>query len=248
MRTSILARLTAPICEALCRVAPPPAEPAGAGDALEILEHLERGNLFVVPLDEEHTAFRYHRLFADLLRRQLALAHPELVRPLHECASAWLAGHGFPERAVQHALLAGDHERAAELLAQGAPGLWSRGEHATLLRLLRSLPEAHRRADPRLAIYEAGAYVSAGQFDAAARRLDALEGRLATNALDDGNSRLLRGRAAALRAQMAASLGDADAALEHAQAARALLTPQETAWMGSFGVAVGNVLMMAARY
>ena len=248
LRTSILETLSAPLCQTLCEAPPQPAGAAACPDAQSVLEYLRRANLFVISLDEEHLSFRYHHLFADLLRRQLALAHPESVRPLHARASTWLEQHGMLEQAIQHALLAKDYERGAGLLSQGADALWNRGEHATLLRLIHALPDTYRPADPRLAIYEAASCVSTGHLDEAERRLADAEGQMAATHRDRSEANLLKGRAAAVRVLIAAYRGNAEAALAFARASRELLPRGETVWNNRFAVAAGNVLLMAGRY
>ena len=86
----------------------------------QILEHLERANLFIVPLDRERRWYRYHRLFSDLLRSRLQQARPDLVRALHRRASAWYEQSDLLAEAIAHALPAQDLERAANLAEQAA--------------------------------------------------------------------------------------------------------------------------------
>jgi LuxR family maltose regulon positive regulatory protein len=109
LRTCVLEELTASLCDAL----------TGGTDADAALRELERGNLFVVPLDEERMAWRYHHLFAQYLRADLARRHPELVPELHRRAWRWYREHGLVGRAVAHAQACGDVDVAAELVAAG---------------------------------------------------------------------------------------------------------------------------------
>ena len=96
--TSILDRLTAPLCEAL----------SDRPGSQALLEQLERANLFLIPLDEERRWYRYHHLFAGLLRKQLKQFWPERIPQLHQRASAWYAEHHMPAEAIRHALAAED--------------------------------------------------------------------------------------------------------------------------------------------
>jgi len=99
LQTSILERLNAPLCDAVC-------DPAPHGGSQSVLEHLERTNLFVTPLDDGRRWYRYHRLFADLLRRHLAQRWPDLVPGLHRRASTWYEEQGLVAESIEHALTA----------------------------------------------------------------------------------------------------------------------------------------------
>jgi LuxR family maltose regulon positive regulatory protein len=98
LKTSILDRLCGPLCEALT------GEPGGQA----VLENLEQANLFITPIDNEGVWYRYHYLFAEVLRARLKQSHPEIIKTLHGRASAWYADHDFLEEAVKHALAASD--------------------------------------------------------------------------------------------------------------------------------------------
>ena len=136
LKTSVLERMSASVCEAL----------TGHAGAQEMLERLERENLFVVPLDDERLWYRYHHLFADFLRGRLGRESPELTGELHLRASGWYEDNGHLAEAIGHALSAPDHERAARLIERGVKHAWSRGEGPTVLRWLEALPtEAKRR-------------------------------------------------------------------------------------------------------
>ena len=112
LRTAVLDRLTGPLCDAV----------TGGADGARVLEELDRGNLFVVPLDAERAWYRYHHLFADVLRARLLAEHPEQVPDLHRRASDWYAAHDLVADAVRHALAAEDFDRAAYLMEDGAAG------------------------------------------------------------------------------------------------------------------------------
>ena len=113
LRTAVLDRLHGPLCDAV----------TGGTDGTRTLEDLERGNLFVVPLDTERSWYRYHHLFADVLHARLLAEHPEQVPDLHERASVWFAARGIVADAVRHALAAEDFDRAAYLMEEALPEL-----------------------------------------------------------------------------------------------------------------------------
>ena len=106
-----------------------------------MLERLERENLFVVALDDERRWYRYHHLFAEFLRGHLGRESTECMDELHRNASVWNEQNGGISSAIEHALSAGDHERAARLMERGIGQTWYRGEVATLLGWLGSCPK-----------------------------------------------------------------------------------------------------------
>jgi LuxR family transcriptional regulator, maltose regulon positive regulatory protein len=156
LRTSILERLSGPLCDAI----------TGHDDAQQMLESLEQANLFLVPLDNRRRWYRYHHLFADVLRHRLSHTQPERVRELHRRAAEWHENHGFVEDAIRHALAAGDTEWAARLVEQNVATVVMRSEGARLLRWLEALPEVLVRSRPRLSVAYAIAALFGGRLDA----------------------------------------------------------------------------------
>jgi LuxR family transcriptional regulator, maltose regulon positive regulatory protein len=145
LETSVLDRLCGPLCDAL----------TGRTDGQEVLEGLDAAGLFLIPLDEERRWWRYHHLFADLLRVRLQHERGERVQGLHRAAAAWHEEHGFPDEAVRHATAAGDVVWAARLIELNVEGLLRRSEGATLGRWLSTLPAETLRARPRLCLARA---------------------------------------------------------------------------------------------
>jgi LuxR family transcriptional regulator, maltose regulon positive regulatory protein len=137
-RTSVLARFCAPLCDAVT------ATPGSAG----IIDVIERQNLFVVPLDRDRRWFRYHHLFAQALRTQLALTEPDLVPALHRRASAWHRSQGSAEEAIRHAQAAGDADDAIGLIATQWRGYVDSGRAATVRGWLRRLGDDAIAAAP----------------------------------------------------------------------------------------------------
>ena len=113
LQTSILGRLSGPLCDAV----------TGQGGGKAMLEALDRGNLFLVPLDDRRRWYRYHHLFADVLQARLLDEQPGQVPGLHRRASAWYEQNGEPSVAIGHALAAGDFERAADLVELAIPAM-----------------------------------------------------------------------------------------------------------------------------
>lgn len=138
--TAILERLTAPLCDAVTE----------GDDGDLVLEHLERANLFLIPLDEERRWYRYHHLFAEALRARLRQTKRDSVSALHHRAAHWYEREGLISEAVEHALAAGDFEHAARITAASADDFWAHGQLTLLLGWLQRLPQGVMRSQPRL--------------------------------------------------------------------------------------------------
>ena len=201
--TSILKRLSAPLCDEITRDAAPLAAPliesqpksetafpavrpglsSAQGRAQEILAYLERANLFIIPLDNRQEWFRYHRLFADLLQRRLArLADAERIRDLHERASRWYAQHKLWAEAVDHALAAGNAAQAAELVEQCREEMFRRSELVAFREWILRLPRELVLSRPSLCVSWGWAALSTGHADEAYQAVEAVEQALGLNA------------------------------------------------------------------
>jgi LuxR family maltose regulon positive regulatory protein len=226
LETSVLDRLTGPLCDAV----------TGRCDGQRMLENLERANLFLVALDAERRWYRYHHLFADLLRARLHPAAPDRVPELHRRAAAWAEEHGLIEDAARHALAARDGAWAAALVERSVNEVLRRGEGATLRRWLSMLPRQLVNSHPRLCLVQAIAASNAGRLLAAEPLLQDAERALASGlggpyefpAGSEGS--VLANVPAAitlLRAGHAIYRGDAKLATELAQQAQAHLGEDE---------------------
>src|SRR5580700_8055625 len=145
LETSVLQRLTGGLCDAV----------TGQSGSQAMLADIERAGLFLVPLDEVRGWWRYHHLFADLLRARLQAEQPGRVQGLHRAAAAWCEDHGLADDAVRHALAAGDAAWAARLVERHVETLLGRSEGATLRRWLSALPAESVRDRPRLCLAQA---------------------------------------------------------------------------------------------
>jgi LuxR family maltose regulon positive regulatory protein len=164
LETSVLERLSGPLCDAV----------TGRRDGQALLEQVERANLFLQPLDEERRWWRYHQLFADLLRARLHQQRPERVPELHRAAAAWFEAHGLAEEAVRHALAAGEAAWVARLMERHFPGLLWVSEDTTLRRWLAELPASVVR-EPWLCVALASRAAMGGRLAEAERLLAAAE-------------------------------------------------------------------------
>ena len=161
LQTSILDRLSGPLCDAVVD--------QGGGKAM--LELLDRGNLFLVPLDDRRRWYRYHRLFADVLRAHLEQEQPDRVPELHQRASEWFEKNGAPSEAIRHALAAEDFERAATLVELAIPAMRQTRQEATALAWLRALPDDVVAVRPVLSVHYASALLLDGKLEGVEARL-----------------------------------------------------------------------------
>jgi len=145
LETSVLGQLSAPLCDAL----------TGRADARAMLDHLERANLLLFPLDAERTWYRYHRLFASFLQHRLAVQAPDRVAPLHLAAAHWYLEHGYPIPAVDHLLQAGRHDEALSAIASQSDSLLGTGRVRLLLRWFEQIHPATLARQPALALTRA---------------------------------------------------------------------------------------------
>jgi LuxR family maltose regulon positive regulatory protein len=180
VRTSVLGELTAPLCDALTE----------RTDADAMLRELERSNLFVVPLDYERMAYRYHHLFAQYLRAELAHREPDHVPELHRRAWRWYREHDLVGRAVAHAHAAGDVEVAGELVAAAWSDTIRAGQIETVRSWIDGFDDAQIERHAPLAIAAAWTAALTGQRERAAHFTDAAERGTWEGPMPDGTSSL----------------------------------------------------------
>ena len=214
LQTSILGRLSGALCDAVTSQA--------GGKAM--LESLDRGNLFLVPLDDQRRWYRYHHLFADVLRARLVDEHPDQVPDLHRRASEWYERNGEPSVAIGHALAAEDFGRAADLVERAIPGARRDRQETTARGWLEKLPDDVIRARPVLAVFYAGSMLTVGELDGVEERLADAERSfsdpdvlLAPTVVDEEAFRRLPALIAVYRAAIALVRGDVPATIAYAR-------------------------------
>jgi len=237
LRTSILSRMCGPLCDAVL------LSPTSSGQ--ETLEYLERANLFIIPLDNERRWYRYHHLFADLLRQRLQQsAHPSTAE-LHIRASAWYEDNGEEIEAFHHATAANDYERAERLIEGKGMPLHFRGAVAPVLNWLESLPTSVLDARPSLWTAFASTLSVTGQTTRVEPALQSAESAL-EGAEQDDKTRDLIGRIAAIRATVAATQNQVETIITQSRRALAYLHPNNlafrtsTAWKLGFAYQLGG--------
>ena len=224
LHTAVLDRLTGPLCDAV----------TGRDDGSRVLAALERANLFLVPLDDRREWYRYHHLFADVLRARLLGARPKRLPVLHQRASRWFEHHDLTEDAVTHAVAARDFDRAAHLMERAVPAIRRTRQDAMFLGWLKALPDDTVRRSPVLSVFHGWMLMVAGDLDAFEARLDDAERALA--AVPDGTDppwadteelHTLPATIAVYRASLAQARGDVEGTAEHAQRALDLAGPDD---------------------
>ena len=229
LETSVLERLSGPLCDAV----------TGRRGSQALLEQVERAGLFLVPLDEVRGWWRYHHLFADLLRARLQDQQPGQAAQLHRNAAAWCQEHGLADDAIRHAIAAGEMTWAAELVEQHFDAvLYMHGEGATTQRWISALPGELVRCRPRLLLAQSFLASYSGQLEAVEPLLDAAE-RASPGWADEpfeptvGRARSLLVNVPALIALQRSYLGQlrGDAEVTVAFASRALAEFGEDEWL-----------------
>ena len=220
LQTAILDRLSGPLCNAV----------TGQQDGKAMLETLERGNLFVIPLDDQRQWYRYHHLFAEVLRTHLQEAQPDRVSELHRRASEWYEQNDLPADAIRHALAAEDFARAANLIERVWLAMDVSYQSAAWLRWAQQLPADLIRAHPVLCLGYGWALLNGGELEAceswlrdAERWIDPTpEAAAQLIVADEAEYRALPASIAAARAYRALALGDIPGTIAHARQALTL--------------------------
>ena len=222
LQTSILGRLSGPLCDAV----------TGQGGGKAMLAALDRGNLFLVPLDDRRRWYRYHHLFADVLQARLLDEQPGQVPDLHRRASAWYEQNGEPSVAIGHALAAEDFERAADLVELAISVMSQTRQEATVRGWLEMIPEDVIQVRPVLSVAIAWVLLSDGEFEGvearlrdAERWLDATTGTRAGSpaspaemvVVNEVEYRRLPGTIELYRAALALARGEPLGAIRHAR-------------------------------
>ncbi|MGB2926950.1 MAG: LuxR C-terminal-related transcriptional regulator [Limnothrix sp.] len=246
LQTAILGRLSSSLCNAV----------TDQNDGQEMLEALERGNLFIIPLDNKRQWYRYHHLFADVLLSHALMEWPERLPQLHGRAREWCEQHDLFSDAIRHALSAENFERAAGLMEQVWPTMRKRQQEATVLSWMKVLPEPLIRDRPILSVVYALVLLNTGQLEAVEARLQDAERRLAQVGqtfpdnpaaspsvqgigLNEAQYQSLPASIANARAYHAQALGDFSSTITYAQQALTLLPTADEYERGTTAAILG---------
>jgi LuxR family maltose regulon positive regulatory protein len=233
-RTAVLGRFCAPLCDAV----------TGSANAAEIIEIIERDNLFLVPLDDNGRWYRFHHLFAQLLLSQLARTEPAIVPALHRRASAWHRQSGSAEEAIDHALAAGDVAAAVDLIADHWPAYMDIGRIGTVRGWLHWLGDDQICADPVAAHCAAWCAALAGDSQSVRRWLPVLESADDNGSLPDG-IRSPRSSAALLRGCF--GFDGIEVMRDSARTAAELESDPQSPWYALARTALGSALYLSGE-
>ena len=235
LKTSVLERLSTPLCDAV----------AGTdGAARGMLDKIERGNLFLVPLDDEHGWYRYHHLFSDLLRLVLDQTRPGLKAELHHLACHWYEAQGMLPEALHHGLVAEDMELVEQIVSENVLALVEHAEIVPILAQFDSIPQEQRTSLPWLEVAHAWGQAYIGQNNRAGLALSQAEQNLDGLAGDKRDKML--GHIAAVRAYISWTNGEQPEAVAFAEKADKLLPEAEIAIRALNLTTLGNSLVMYA--
>jgi len=232
LATSILDRLCGSLCEALI--------PNETKSGQQMLEALQDANLFLIPLDNERRWYRYHHLFADLLRQRLASDSEDQVIELHIHASEWYEANGFELEAFQHAAAAIDIERTVRLVEADGMPLYYRGASIPIINWLETLPKAVLDATPSIWVMYAAALTTSFRNDDVEPIIQSAEAALQNVEMNDKNRDLI-GQVAAIRATVAAPQYDLETMIEQSNRALEYLSPENlpvrttVSWLLGYG-------------
>lgn len=217
LQTAVLEQLSGSLCAAVTE----------QEDSAAILEQLERDNLFVVPLDNQRHWYRYHHLFADVVRARLQIEQPALIATLQQRASRWYRADGQPLAAIRHALAAEDYEETADLIEQAWPQLRRQRQEASLLGWMKRIPEQQIQTRPLLSVIYAWVLLDSGAFEKIEGYLQAAERGLDEPEADERRQQTLLALLTNARAYYAKAMGDVAATIKYAQEALRLLPPND---------------------
>jgi LuxR family maltose regulon positive regulatory protein len=174
IQTSVLEQMSAPLCNNVLN----------RNDSRIILETLDKNNMFIVPLDDERHWYRYHHLFADLLKQRLQQKDQMLIIDIHNKACDWFEQNNMVDLAIEHALKIKNYEKGIQLLGETVERMWENGLHAAIRKYGDLIPDELIKNNPEFCLYYAWILISAGQLEHAKPYLASAE-NIATNRISD---------------------------------------------------------------
>ena len=244
LKTAVLERMCAPLCEAV--LGREEGEQGSKGEmasrlgSVAMLETLEAANLFIIPLDDERRWYRYHHLFADLLRHRLQQTYPDQVAGLHRRAAVWYREQGLLTEAIHHALLAEDYLFAAPLIEKTAMPALLRAEPGVVSGWLKQLPESLIQTRPWLCILDAWILLIKAIGQEEARLVEARLGQAEAQLEGHVDQARLAVYIAVMGSYVAQVRGDLPAAIEHARRAQAQLPADDLVLRSFIALSLGT--------
>lgn len=233
LRTSILEQMSAPLCDTILN----------RNDSQLILEVLEKNNMFVIPLDTERTWFRYHHLFAGLLKQRLQLSYAELIIELHNKACNWFEQQKMFDFAIRHTIAIQNHERSLQLIGSVVEEMWEKGHHVAILNYGSLVPEELIMKNANFCLYYAWVLINSGQVQKGATLLNDAETVFKSN-YDNKihpDKKNLWGKTSVASAYLNSQLNIPEKTIAYFKIALDNLGPDESLWLGwgwfAFGMA-----------
>ena len=247
LQTSILEQMSAPLCDAVFN----------RNDSQQIIESLEKNNMFVIPLDNERAWYRYHHLFAQVLKQKLQYRGRDATNDLHNKASDWFEINNMNEFAIEHALAIQNYDKCIQLLGKVAGDMWQKGMHAAILKYGDMLPDELIKTNPEFCLYYAWILISDGQIQKAEPFLVSAERKMKNIIQNNSLSKedihyheKLLGKICVAFAYMHSNEGKSEQTLKYCETAMEILSDDDPFWYSwawfSYGVSyfsVGELLM-----
>ena len=227
--TSILDHFSASLCNAVLN----------RDDSQVALEYLERNNVFVILLDKDRCWYRYHHLFADVLKQKLLLAYKPIVNELHIKACEWFERNKMHDLAVDHALMAEDYPNAIRILGNSVESMWKIGLHASVMKYGDLIPDKLIKTNPEFCLYYSWVLITSGQIQKAVPYLENA-GAIIQKIINDRssakeniqNNRKLLGKIAVANAYLKSHTTDTEEIFEYCNTAIENLSENDPLWLG----------------
>ena len=238
IQTSILEQMSAPLCNKVLN----------RNDSGLILETLDKNNMFIVPLDDERNWYRYHHLFADLLKQRLQHKDQTLIIDIHNKACDWFEHNNMVDLAIEHALEIKNFEKSIQLIGDVVEAMWENGQHAAILKYGDLMPDELIKTNPEFCLYYAWILISAGKLEQAKPYLTSAEttttNRLSDKNISGGNSiynRNLKGKIFVAFAYLNSNEEHPETIIEYCEKAMENLKEDNPLWLSwiwfSYGIA-----------
>jgi LuxR family maltose regulon positive regulatory protein len=245
LETSILEQMSAPLCNAVLN----------RNDSQLILETLEKNNMFVIPLDEERTWYRYHHLFADLLKQKLLQKETSIVKAIHNKACSWFEENSMNELAVEHAFEINNYEKGIQILGGIVKRMWETGQHSAILKYGNLLPDELIKRNPEICLYYSWILISTGQIEEAEPFLVSAE-KITTKLINDKMSskeiilqyKILLGKLSVTMAYMKLFSAPAEKIINYGKIAIENLSGKNHLWIGWAWYYIGNAEMSRGNF
>lgn len=236
LKTSILEKFTASLCNEILKI----------DNSQILLESFEKENMFIIPLDNDKKWFRYHHLFADLLKQRLYFDYKEKIKEIHFIASNWLEKNNLIIDSIEHALKAEDTDKAINLLNKNVENLWINGHHAAILEFGNRLPDDKIISNPTFCIFYSWMLITAGKINIAEQYLNETEKVLNDKSTDEDYKDTL-GKLSLTYALLFALLGKRNMVIKYSEQTIKNLSDKNSLWNGWAYVTFGDAYLMNAN-